>query len=389
MDLKVLGGVLLILGTCLGGAILALPISNSVSGFPMSSMYLVMMWLLMTFCAFLILEVNLRLPAGTNLLNMAKQTIGPLGQVVTATAYFLLLYNLLAAYIGEGSHTLRHALGAMNFNLPFKLITVLFILVFGYIVFQNIRMLDKVNRLFIIVKLLLLLFIFGTSIHMVSLEHLLTSRQYYDTEIFMILCTSFGFGVIIPSLRVYLNSDPIKIRITLAIGSLIPLVIYLFWDLLIIGIVGPDTLASLAQHADPTVTMMGLVNQAVQHPLLQSIAYLFAFICLITSFLGIALSMSDFLSDSLQIKKQGSGIIWLFILTFLPPWILINFFHTNFIIAISYAGYCCVVLHILLPVLMAWSSIDAMPHRNYRILVKFFAVLAFLLGIVIMLINYL
>ena len=64
MHSRFIGGLLLIIGTSIGGGMLALPVANAASGFWNSTIFLILCWLLMTLGAFFILEVNLYLPRG-------------------------------------------------------------------------------------------------------------------------------------------------------------------------------------------------------------------------------------------------------------------------------------------------------------------------------------
>ena len=98
MDLKLLGSILLIMGTSIGAGILALPISEASLGFFGASALLLLAWCVMTLGAFLILEVNLWLDDRSHLISMAKKTLGPLGELAAWGSYLFLLYSLLSAY---------------------------------------------------------------------------------------------------------------------------------------------------------------------------------------------------------------------------------------------------------------------------------------------------
>ena len=69
MNSKLLGGVLLIVGTTIGAGMLALPVATAQLGFWTSVGMLIGCWGIMTLCAFLFLEVNLWLPPNTNLIS--------------------------------------------------------------------------------------------------------------------------------------------------------------------------------------------------------------------------------------------------------------------------------------------------------------------------------
>src|SRR5258708_2432147 len=97
MIAKMIGGILLIVGTTIGGGMLALPIVMAQGGFWGAALLLFASWLVMTFSAFLILEVNLWMPMNSNIILMAKRTLGRWAEVIAWICYLLLFYCLLAA----------------------------------------------------------------------------------------------------------------------------------------------------------------------------------------------------------------------------------------------------------------------------------------------------
>jgi len=88
MDSRLLGSILLIVGTSIGAGMLALPIATAQLGFFGSLILLFVCWFIMTAGAFLILEVNLWMPLNSNLNTMAKTTIGPLGQIISWLSFY-------------------------------------------------------------------------------------------------------------------------------------------------------------------------------------------------------------------------------------------------------------------------------------------------------------
>src|SRR5262245_54256588 len=126
MDTKLLGGILLIVGTAIGGGMLALPIATAHTGFINSSLLLFACWAVMTLGSFLIFEVNLWLAAESNLVSMAKATLGKGGQLVAWLANLLLLYSLLSAYIAGGGDFLHNLLAITGVKIPNELACILF-----------------------------------------------------------------------------------------------------------------------------------------------------------------------------------------------------------------------------------------------------------------------
>jgi tyrosine-specific transport protein len=357
MNTKLLGGVLLIVGTAIGGGMLALPIATSQAGFIHSTLLLFACWFVMTASALLVLEVNLWLPANSNIISMAKATLGGAGQLVAWLSYLLLLYSLLAAYMAGGGDFLHNLFQIIHIQLPAWLTVVLFAGLLGFIVYLGIRSVDYVNRALMFTKLGAYILLVICILPFVSSTKLAGGEFKYITASITVAITSFGFATIVPSLRTYFNNDAIKLRKAILIGSLIPLVCYIAWDFAIMGVIprdGSNGLVSMLHAGNSTSAFVNSLSALLQKDIITYLARIFTSICLATSFLGVSLGLSDFLADGLQVNKKGKGNIIVFSATFLPPLAIVLLDPRIFISALSYAGIYCVVLLALLPALMAW-----------------------------------
>ena len=132
-----LGAALIITGTCIGAGMLVIPLTTAVLGFVFASVLLLVIALLMTATAFLIAEVNLGMPDGTNFSTMAKMTLGRPGQVVAWFSFLLLMYALTAAYTAQGSSLLGVWLSNVNIITPMWLDSLIYILIMGAFVYTG------------------------------------------------------------------------------------------------------------------------------------------------------------------------------------------------------------------------------------------------------------
>ena len=207
MNARFLGGILLIIGTSIGGGMLALPVANAATGFWYSSSYLLVTWVLMTLGAFFILEVNLYLPSGKNMVSMASATLGPPGLLAAWLSYLLLLYALISAYISGCSDVIGGILKLFHIQMKPWMLTLLFTAFFGSIVYGGIRKVDLLNRLLMFAKIAVyILLIFLIAPH-TELTHFQGGNPSNITSTVMILITSYGFAIIVPNLREYFNDD--------------------------------------------------------------------------------------------------------------------------------------------------------------------------------------
>lgn len=356
---KLIGGILLIVGTSIGGGMLALPVSTSEVGFTNSIFFLFFCWMIMTAGALLVLEVNMRLPVGSNMISMAKSTLGVPGQIIAWITYLFLLYTLLSAYISGGSDVFSGLLHKANINLPDWITSIIFTSLFSLVVYNGIRSVDYVNRGLMFGKLGVYILLVAIISPHVSTTGLTGGTAKAFTGTLMILITSFGFASIVPSLRDYFDDDIRTLRRVILFGSLIPLFCYIVWDAVIMGVIareGENGLMALMSSQHATSGLTEALNQSVQNQWISGFFGFFTSICMITAFLGVSLGLFDFLADGLKLKKSGNQGKYTLALTFLPPLAIVLINPGIYINALSYAGICCVILLLLLPAIMAWRG---------------------------------
>ena len=363
----------MIVGTSLGGGMLALPVSNAKTGFFSSSILLCAVWVLMTFCAFLVLEVNLWFPKNSNLISMAKATLGLPGKCFAWVVYLSLLYALLAAYIAGGADVLGSLFLLANFKSQNDFSQViLFTLIMGWVIYKGMQTVGNVNGLFMSVKLGIYGMLVLLILPHIELGHLLGGKLVYAKDTFMILVVSFGYAIIVPTLRVYLDDDVILLRKAILYGSMIPLVCYLLWDMVIMGVLpvyGGGSLASMAHSGHATTELTHSLMTHLQNSWITNLFRGFSAISMLTAFLGVGISLTDFLADGLHIDKQGERGWIVYASVFLPPLAAVLVYPSIFLQALRYAGLFCVLLLIVLPGLMVYSGRYQMKAaRGYEVI---------------------
>jgi tyrosine-specific transport protein len=373
MDFKLLGGILLVVGTCIGAGMLALPIATGQLGFYYSALLLVVGWLVMVMGALLLLEVNLWFPASNNLITMARATLGPIGELLSWLIFLLLLYSLICAYIASGSDLLQNIFILNGVSVPRKFTVLLFTFSFGCIVYAGIKIVDYVNRSLMSIKFLTYFILIALLSPYISLPLLSQGdhQAIFSSTPMTVTLTSFGFGVIIPSLRYYFEGQIRKLRTAIIIGSLIPLLCYLAWDAVIMGVIpyqGAHGLKAILESSSTTSYLVNTLNSIIANNTLAFFVKAFTSICVLTSFLSVALALTDFLTDGLKVGQKLIERFSVQVLTFLPPMLIVIFLPSVFIKALEYAGLYCVLLQILLPTCMVWKGRYALSlSSSYRV----------------------
>ncbi len=384
IDTKFIGGILLIVGTAIGGGMLALPIATAETGFINSLILMFVCWFIMTASAFLVLEVNLWLPANTNIISMSRILLGRWGETIAWMSYLLLFYSVLAAYMAGGGDFLTGLLTNLGLKVPSWIAILLFTGVLSYVVYRGIHYVDYVNRGLMFSKFSILLLLILFLIPFASITKLREGNIAYLTSGATVVITSFTFANIIPSLRTYFHGDVVKLRKVIFIGSLIPLVCYIFWDLTIMGILpreGQHGLNTMLHSKHSTSEFVTQLSLFLNNTFISLLAQIFTSICLATSFLASMLSLSDFLTDGLRTEKRGKGNVLVYTATLLPPLTIVLFYPGAFIGALSYAGIYCAILFVVLPSFMAWRGRYSKPSLAQGFRVRGGKPLLFFLGI--------
>lgn len=355
MNRKIIGSILMILGTSVGAGMIALPVATAHESIPMSLLMLIVSWGVMTIGAFCILEVCCWLPPNTNMISMADKTLGKWGKLTTWVVYLLLLYSLICAYLSGISDIIQALLGYIHISIPRWLATVSGLLLFGLIVQRGIGFVDVVNRGFMSIKLIAYLILVVFMVKNININYLFEGDIGWGMSAFTLMMTSFGYAIIIPSLRSYLDNDKKLLKKVMLIGSLIPLILYTLWILVIQGLIpriGADGLINILNSENINSMLMNSMSVALHSGWSANIVKLFIAICALTSFMGVSVCLTDFIADGLSIKKTGKSSILVYIISYLPPLLIVLLSPGIFILALNYAGLWCLILLIIIPMMM-------------------------------------
>lgn len=352
-DKSLFGATCLITGTCIGAGMLALPFVTSFSGFYPSLIIGCLCWLFMLATGLLFLEAVLWLPDGANVLSISKRFLGPIGEWIAGFFFLFLYYCLLVSYIDEGAPLLNIILKKIsNVEMDANVIIVFFTLIFFVLVLWGTKLVSRVNWVLVtgLIVSYLLLIIYGSG----SVKEANLSRQNWSMWMFAAptLFSAYGYHNIIPTLSTYLERDAKKLRLAIIIGSSIPFVIYTLWQWIVMGSISPEDLTMATTSNLRSYEILELITDS---PWVGLLGVYFALFALVTSLLGVSLSMIDFLGDGFQSKRSGWPRFWLSLMVFIPP-LCIAFYHPGiFIQAIGIAGgFGEAILNGLLPISVVW-----------------------------------
>lgn len=364
---SLLGGILMVAGSCIGAGMLALPVTTGQGGFLPATVLFVLAWLFMTTTSLLLVEANLTLGHHLSLISLADRTLGHLGKAVTWIFFLFLFYSLGVAYIAASGDLVQLiARDLLGVPLPSWVGGSLFTLLFALVLLRGTRPVDHLNRLLMGGLIIAYAFLIFLGIGYVELPFLKVQNWSAAWGAVPILVISFGFHNMVPTLAHYYQGNGQKLRKALILGGAIALVIYLFWEVVILGIVPMERRELLAQAVNKGQAVTETLEQISGFSSVFILAQFFAFFAITTSFLTQSLSLIDFLADGFKVSKRGLARAGLILLAILPSFLFTFLYPGLFIAALNFAGgVTAVVLFGVLPALMVWKlrfkQQEAMP----------------------------
>ena len=370
---KQIGCIFLIIGTSLGGGILAIPMILSYFSAIIGSIIMFLMWLLMTYSTLAVAEACLHFEKGISYLGLAHKLFKKPGIVLVYICAFGILYGMLAAYISAIGSSFESLL-----NINYIVIEISFVIIFGGFILKGTGSAEWLNRVFLSVKLIIILFtiiLLFKSIRLTNLGSYSFSNFEQLIIALPILATTFSAHIIIPSVVNYLGPHPKDIRRIIIIASLIILAIYICWIISIFGNIAiygsknsfAEILKSLSSE-DSVTQLIYILKANIKSSEIISFIYAFITISVTTAFITLSLALKDLILDRFKmtsLSKLNKNIMLSFLL-FMLPIILNYYFKKLFLIALSVVGLFSLIMLVSCPLYM----VRILRKRNYQIIYK-------------------
>jgi tyrosine-specific transport protein len=335
----------------IGVGMLALPVVTAAGGFIPSISIFLISWLFMVGFARLILEACTWMPRDSNLVTISRHLLGKWGAAACWILYLFLFYCLLTAHVAAGGDAVFQIFQG---GVAKWLATLIYVALFAPVVYLGTNAVGRFNMILMTGVVLTYLLFFFTAIPHVQTSFLARSHWPAIWSAFPVILTSFGFQNLIPTLYNYMDGDHRQVRKALWIGTLIPLVLYTVWELLVLGVV---PLASLSSALELGQSAIPPLQEALGKGSIAEIAQAFAFFSMTTSFIGIAIAFTDFWADGLKWSKKGIQHLQLFSLVFFIPLFIVLINPSIFLYALDLAGGIGMILLLgIMPILFAWSG---------------------------------
>lgn len=359
---RLIGSIALISGTAIGAGMLSLPVVTAQLGFFPSTLLFIGIDLLMAYVALLILEVLSILKPNATMISMAEDTMGKWGKKAATLSYFFLLLALNIAYLSASTGQILGFWQIDSTLLSRFLIGAILSFGCGGLAAAHTQKVDRVNRILFVALIACFGAMLVTLLPTAQLTLLTTSNYSHILMPLALILTSFGYHPIIPNIFDYLDRDVKKTKLAILVGTIIPLVVYLLWQVMVLGNVsleGPRGLLWAMERGYPATNSL---EAAVPSSHISLIINSFAFFAIMTSFLGTMLALAEFVADACgwPINDKTRPKVAFAVAAPLLAFCMLG--AKLFINALGYAGIFAAILLGCLPVVMA--ALSRRQHKN-------------------------
>lgn len=389
MNSKLIGSILIIAGTAIGGGMLAMPIISSGVGFPGITLVMILIWMAMCYTSMLLVETYKDHDHQDGLSTMTRRYLGKPGSIITGIAMLTLMYALVSAYIAGGSDILKYNLNNwLNIELSSQTTAIIFTLFFGAIVALGAKVVDIATKWIFIIKLIFLFIIIVTMFGYVRIDNLIVGplEQKLLYSSIPVIFTSFGFHIVVPSMVNYLQGDQKLLKKAFFYGSLLPLVVYILWQMSILGSIEPTIFYGIIQENKGLEGMIKAVSSLSASSWMQIPINVFTAAAILTSLLGVALALFDYIKDLSKKASFAKNRFIIFLLTFTAPLLFALYYPKGFILALSYAAISVVITSLFIPVFM-YIKVKKQRKQSISIFQKITFLLIIAFGISILIIQ--
>ncbi|WP_194165886.1 aromatic amino acid transport family protein [Shewanella sp. YLB-07] len=367
-------GAAMVISTAVGAGMMSLPIVSIGMWFFLSVAVIIVTSLYMLATGSMLLEVNMKYPLGTGFHSMIKDCLGEKSVYINDIAMMFNGFVLLYAYITAGTHTVMiYSELFTGFEINASLSALLFTAVLGAVICCKPIIISKVSSVLIFTMLCTFAYILINLGSTVALSNIINHQQsVFSITIpllpYVILTLPFflaatGYQQIIPMLRTLYKNKPTKVMKSILLGLSLVSLFYILWMFVIMGNQSQSDMINTVNTENADIEgIVSLISHNNNE--LSAVLFFFVQVAVITSFIGVAKGLLDYLSD-IMINQLNLTPRYPRILVLVPPLVCSLLLPNGFVIAIGFAGLAGAIWSGIVPALLVLASRKKHPDDGF------------------------
>lgn len=319
---SVFGAVALLVGTAVGAGIFGLPYVFVQSGVAVGIVYVMGLGAILGLVNLAYGEVVLSTEGTHQFTAYVQRYLGSRWRIIAIVSMCIGFYGALSAYVLEVSNLLYTLLGQFMSFSRIELGLVYFALV-ATALFIGLRAITPVEKTLMIIMITLITSLVFVGIPYIDLTHYATLIK--PSALFLpygVVLFALSAASAVPDMKEVLHKNLTGLRKAILIGSIIPIVIYIIFATVVVGITGPNT-------SESAIVGLGLVLG----PTALVIGALFGCVTMTTSFLVLGLALRETYQFDFKLHPL---LAWCLVIT--PPLLFLLVQWLSFIEILGISG---------------------------------------------------
>ncbi len=231
--------VSVLVGTCIGAGVLGIPYVAAKAGFFPTLGFIILIGAIILLVNLYLGEIALRTKKNHQLVGYAEKYLGKKWKHLMEFATVFGIYAALVAYmLGVGESISFLIFGDIKYNLFFGII---FGGAMSFLIKGGVGALKRFEKIGVIIILSLLVVIFGLFIDKVNFQNLFVFNSYYLFLPFGVVLFALMAFHSIPEVKLVLKGNEKLFKKTMIVGTLISVVFYILFTLVVVGFKGGET----------------------------------------------------------------------------------------------------------------------------------------------------
>jgi len=310
--------IAVLIGTTIGAGIFGIPYVVSKIGFFPGIFYILILGGLVLILNLIYGEIILRTRGDHQLTGYSEIYLGKIGKKIASIALFIGLYGALLAYLIKIGEFASLIFGIGN-PVLFSLIFFIFALIAIFFGLRTVSFLEGLIVVFILGLIFLIAVLGFNKIDLVNFTGLDLSYLFLPFGVILFALTGFS---VIPEMEEILRDNHKNLKKSIIIGSLIPVIVYVLFVIVIIGIGGQftsdDAISGLVLFLPAWIVYLGAV---------------FGILCMASSFLALSYVLKEVWHRDFKLPKTISVFLACF-----PSLVLFLLGAKSFIQVLSITG---------------------------------------------------
>lgn len=305
-------------GTIIGAGILGMPYVFAKAGFITGLVNLVVLGTGVLFLYLFLGEVVLRTRGNHQLTGYARIYLGKWGERLMIFAMIFGIYGSLLAYIiGEGE-----SIAAMFSSSNHAVFSLVFFAVMAVLIYRGLKTIENSELVLASIVLLIIILISACAMPKISAANLSVLDFKSIFVPYGVILFALAGSIAVPEMKEELTHNRKLIKKAIIIGTIVPILAYLFFGFVIVGASGIET-TEIA-----TVGLAQIIGQKMF-----VLGNLFAVLAMATTFLTLGLGLKEMYHYDYHLSRKVS-----FLLTMIPPIALFFLLKKSFVGILGFTG---------------------------------------------------